>query len=252
MAPIKEEKGDEISPQQEEPAKGLPRPADYDDYWYEVDGEWYNEYDEELEEGQFYEQVPEEDGYIKADEEEEEEALADGLPQEPEGEQLPEEVEEQEEEEQVPDFDDEAVRQQQEEATLDPDLKAAQEAARAAQDKAKNLIGNIGGGLLGLAGGKAQQLASQKPMASKAKPQMKKQTALNSESKDEAEPPGTERPEEEEKKGVKFAEEPEKPREERQINKTRTMRPKEKWEWAFNKILRDLEVSGKTHVAKIF
>ena len=31
-------------------------------------------------------------------------------------------------------------------------------------------------------------------------------------------------------------------REERQVNKTRTMRPKEKWEWAFNRILKNIEV----------
>merc|ERR1711915_917097 len=46
----------------------LPRPADYDDYWYEAeDGLWYNEYDANLEEGQYYEEVPEEDGYPKPD-----------------------------------------------------------------------------------------------------------------------------------------------------------------------------------------
>ena len=34
---------------------GLPRPTDYDDFWYEGDdGKMYNEYDDELEEGQFY------------------------------------------------------------------------------------------------------------------------------------------------------------------------------------------------------
>ena len=40
--------------------KGLPRPTDYEDYWYEgEDGLMYNEYDDELEEGQFYaEPVP--------------------------------------------------------------------------------------------------------------------------------------------------------------------------------------------------
>ena len=38
-----------------EALKGLPRPADYEDYWYEgEDGLMYNEYDDELEEGQFY------------------------------------------------------------------------------------------------------------------------------------------------------------------------------------------------------
>ena len=36
--------------------KGLPKPIDYEDYWYEGDdGYLYNEYDDELEEGQFYE-----------------------------------------------------------------------------------------------------------------------------------------------------------------------------------------------------
>jgi hypothetical protein len=33
-----------------------------------------------------------------------------------------------------------------------------------------------------------------------------------------------------------------KQREERHINKTRTMRPKEKWEWAFGKIMNTIEV----------
>ena len=33
----------------------LPMPGDYDDYWYQgEDGEWYNEYDDELEEGHYY------------------------------------------------------------------------------------------------------------------------------------------------------------------------------------------------------
>ena len=33
----------------------LPLPGDYDDYWYQgEDGEWYNEYDDELEEGFYY------------------------------------------------------------------------------------------------------------------------------------------------------------------------------------------------------
>lgn len=33
----------------------LPIPGDYDDYWYRADdGEWYNEYDDELEEGYYY------------------------------------------------------------------------------------------------------------------------------------------------------------------------------------------------------
>ena len=43
-----------------EPIKGLPRPSDYEDFWYKgEDGVMYNEYDDELQEGQFYaEAVP--------------------------------------------------------------------------------------------------------------------------------------------------------------------------------------------------
>ena len=37
-------------------SKGLPKPADYEEYWYKgEDGFMYNEYDDELEEGQYYE-----------------------------------------------------------------------------------------------------------------------------------------------------------------------------------------------------
>ena len=49
------------------------------------------------------------------------------------------------------------------------------------------------------------------------------------------------------KKGVTFDEEVienEKKRERSHVNKTRTMRPKEKWEWAFNRILRNIEVGS--------
>jgi hypothetical protein len=38
-------------------------------------------------------------------------------------------------------------------------------------------------------------------------------------------------------------------KEERHINRTRTMRPKEKWEWAFNRILKNLEVSAERELA---
>jgi hypothetical protein len=37
----------------------------------------------------------------------------------------------------------------------------------------------------------------------------------------------------------------ERAKEERHINRTRTMRPKEKWEWAFNRILKNLEVGER-------
>merc|ERR1719232_1358388 len=57
-----------VESKEEEEFQGLPRPADYDDFWYEgEDGEWYNEYDDQLEEGQLYQEVPEEEGYPKPD-----------------------------------------------------------------------------------------------------------------------------------------------------------------------------------------
>ena len=134
-------------------AGGLPRPLDYDDYWYEgEDGLWYNEYDDELEEGQYYEEVPEEDGYPKPDltavEAVDEEVVPDVI--------QPPTVARPEEKQQ---------RQRKESQTdIDPDLRAAQEAAKAASDAAKNLLGgamSFGGGFLGglggAAGGKTQQ-----------------------------------------------------------------------------------------------
>ena len=55
-----------------------------------------------------------------------------------------------------------------------------------------------------------------------------------------------------EKRGVTFEDEviEKKEREKIQVNKTRTMRPKEKWEWAFNKILKDIEVRRDGPVRK--
>ena len=64
-----EEKGEVVEKETEQKPKGLTRPDDYDDYWYEGDdGEWYNEYDDMLEEGQWYEEIDEEEGYSKPDE----------------------------------------------------------------------------------------------------------------------------------------------------------------------------------------
>ena len=55
-----------------------------------------------------------------------------------------------------------------------------------------------------------------------------------------------------EKKGVTFEDEVQgkKEKEKTLINKTRTMRPKEKWEWAFNRILKDIEVRRPSPVSK--
>ena len=55
-----------------------------------------------------------------------------------------------------------------------------------------------------------------------------------------------------EKKGVTFEDEVQgkKEKEKTLINKTRTMRPKEKWEWAFNRILKDIEVRRPSPIWK--
>ena len=138
---------------------GLPRPVDYDDYWYEgEDGLWYNEYDDELEEGQYYEEVPEEDGYPKPDLTAVEEGGVAAVVEEA---AIPEVVQP------LPSRPEEKQPRQRKESQtdIDPDLRAAQEAAKAASDAAKNLLGgamSFGGGFLGglgggASGGKTQQ-----------------------------------------------------------------------------------------------
>ncbi|XP_023338035.1 uncharacterized protein LOC111708785 isoform X4 [Eurytemora carolleeae] len=306
-------------PEPGQPTGGLPRPEDYDDHWYEGDdGLWYNEYDDELEEGQYYEEIPEEEGYPKPDltaveetEEAQEENKKEEVPvPEPEPQPEPKPVEE------IKPTRKFSKDQDRDDADLDPDLKAAQEAAKAAGDAAKNLLGgamSFGGGLLGGLGGKPQQKqqsgfgisgfglggmmgGQQKPTPTKKepvkhKPQMKKQDAVEASAQGQTgEPaeiekkPSTEEPENEDTEkmeetkteeasrresvkpkisGDESKEEPkvekqdsveskksvtfdvpkkvEKQREERHINKTRTMRPKEKWEWAFSNIMTKLE-----------
>ena len=175
-------------------AKGLPRPLDYDDYWYEADdGLWYNEYDDELEEGQFYEEIPEEEGYPKPDlTAVEDEQVPDVEEVVPEPTPTPQPTEPVKAKEAAKPSDPE----------MDAEMKAAAEAAKAAGDAAKNLLGgamSFGGGLLGGLGGKPQQqkqqsgfgfgglggmMGGQQPKPAqkkeqpKPKPQMKKQEAV--------------------------------------------------------------------------
>ena len=57
MEPVKEvvSKSDISKKAETQNSNQLPIPGDYDDYWYfGEDGEWYNEYDDELEEGYYY------------------------------------------------------------------------------------------------------------------------------------------------------------------------------------------------------
>merc|ERR1712106_975303 len=135
------------SAQKQQEFKGLPRPEDYDDFWYQAeDGLWYNEYDDQLEEGQFYEEIQEEDGYPKPDLSEVESC----------DDEVPETQKLEEKEKPTPKITQEKISQ-----PTDPELKAAQDAAKAAQDTAKNLLGgamSFGGGLLGgVTGEKPQQ-----------------------------------------------------------------------------------------------
>ena len=266
--------------------RGLPRPEDYDDFWYEgEDGLWYNEYDDGLEEGQWYEELDETEGYPKPD-----------LSEVPQDEF---EVEAEAETEEIPDLPAPA-------APIKPsvdqaEIQAAKEAAKATQDAAKNILGgamSLGGGLLGGMGAKQpqkpqqSQQPQQKPgqqsqqqsglggmlggLMGAAKPQQQQnqqqkpkpppqqqqqqKPPTSQTSQQQQKPAGPEEPckpqateksesekmekEEKRERGVTFEDEvvEKKEREERQVNKTRTMRPKEKWEWAFNRILKNIEV----------
>ena len=105
-------------------SKGFPKPADYEDYWYEGDdGLMYNEYDDELEEGQFYEDIvvngtakPVSDKSVKANATSEAAKAADDVSK-----------------------------------AADEATKAAEEAAKAAADASKKLLkgmSGMGGGLM--------------------------------------------------------------------------------------------------------
>ena len=99
--------------------KGIPRPTDYDKFWYEGDdGEMYNEYDDELEEGQFYEDPVIVNGAI-------EKVVTDINI--------------------VNNNDKKALDNSSQQKV---DAKAAEEAAKAAADASKKLLQGVGGGLI--------------------------------------------------------------------------------------------------------
>ena len=140
-------------------------------------------------------------------------------------------------------------QQKQQQLKAEKDIKAAQDAAKAAGDAAKNLFGGVtslGGSLLGKAAStitKPQQ--QQKPQQPQQPQQLGRTSSVKSETK------GGES-ESEDSKGEKrvtfgpgIVEEDEVPLERRDhrpkfvkhINKTRTMSGKQKWEWAFDRII---------------
>jgi len=114
------------------PLGGLPRPADYEDFWYEgEDGQMYNEYDDELEEGQFYEEP------VTA-------KLGNGTAGQISAIKDNKETKQREKE-----VDDKSKKVEDGAAEA---AKAAEEAAKAAAEASKNLLkgmSSLGGGLLG-------------------------------------------------------------------------------------------------------
>ena len=139
--------------------------------------------------------------------------------------------------ERVPQKDDEAKE------VIDKDVKAAQDAAKAGAQAAKNVMGGvfgIGGKLVGNAAQKAQKMTGQpayKPGVGPGAPGAVKPGTMPPGQK----PPEGAKPPDQEDKHVKFAEgikqSEHKPAFVKHINKTRTMSAKQKWDWAFDKIL---------------
>ena len=116
--------------------KGLPKPSDYEDYWYEgEDGMWYNEYDDELEEGQFYEDSNANDASSAAEEAKKKEEEAKKAA---ESKRIAEE---------------EAKKAQEEAARVAREAsKAAEDAAKAAKEASQNLMkgfSSMGGSMFG-------------------------------------------------------------------------------------------------------
>ncbi len=120
---------------------------------------------------------------------------------------------------------------------LDKDIKAAQDAAKAAGDAAKNVLGNMvgmGGSFLGKTVQKAVNTSGPKPQAQQAGPQKgPPSTAPQQQPKGPtSEEPGKIIEEDEEEYNEQH-----KPNFVKHLNKTRTMSAKQKWEWAFDRIL---------------
>merc|ERR1711915_902631 len=116
--------------------KGLPKPSDYEDYWYEgEDGMWYNEYDDELEEGQFYEDPNANDASSAAEEAKKKE----------------EETKKAAESKRI--AEEEAKKAQEEAARVAKEAsKAAEDAAKAAKEASQNLMkgfSSMGGSMFG-------------------------------------------------------------------------------------------------------
>jgi hypothetical protein len=136
--------------------------------------------------------------------------------------------------------------------SVDSDLKAAQDAAKVAGEAAKNLLGGVtslGGSLIGKAASsitKPQQ-QQQKPMQQKppAQQSLDRTASMKSEAKagdsesddNKAEKRVTFGPEVLEDDDAAFERRDHRPKFVKHINKTRTMSGKQKWEWAFDRII---------------
>ena len=119
----------------------LPKPADYDDYWYDGgDGNWYNEYDDELLEGQYYVDKVDDQAADKQ-KAEEEKKKADAVKK----------AEDQRKAEEAKKKAEEEARKAKEaaEKAAKEAKAAAEEAAKEAQAAAKKMMQGFGGGLFG-------------------------------------------------------------------------------------------------------
>jgi ribosomal protein S16 len=151
-------------------------------------------------------------------------------------------------------FPDEQQLQQQNqkkqlELTADSEIKAAQEAAKVASEAAKNLLGGVtslGGSLLGKAASSITKPQQQHPNQKQQQQQksLDRTTSVKSESKagdsDSEDAKGEKRvtfgPDIQEEETV-LERRDHRPKFVKHINKTRTMSGKQKWEWAFDRII---------------
>jgi hypothetical protein len=140
-------------------------------------------------------------------------------------------------------------QQKQQQQKAEKDIKAAQDAAKAAGDAAKNLFGGVtslGGSLLGKAAStitkpqqqQQQQKAQQQPQLGRTSSVKSETRGGESESEDsKGEKRVTFGPDIVEEDDVPLERRDHRPKFVKHINKTRTMSGKQKWEWAFDRII---------------
>jgi len=136
--------------------------------------------------------------------------------------------------------------------TVDSDLKAAQDAAKVAGEAAKNLLGGVtslGGSLIGKAASSITKPQPQQQQKVAAQQQQQQQLGRTSSIKSETRAGDSETDESKGEKRVTFGPDVQadddvplerrdhRPKFVKHINKTRTMSGKQKWEWAFDRII---------------